>query len=192
MFMRHLSIIGFLSILGLSYAAPVPREEAKIVLYHPVRKGDTWVYEMTVGKNQSEEETIVVTNVDEKDGCKIVTVEEQINGKKRIPWIMSVSEKGLYKLVHNDEKLDPPACVLTIPAKLGDQWKVGESMATVRAIEKVKVPAGDYAAIRVDWNFLDRNGLSKTIKYWYAPEVCTVRVETEECVTVLKSFTPAK
>jgi hypothetical protein len=91
-------------------------------------------------------------------------------------------------------------CLLKLPAKAGDEWEVRSTRnevefkltATVRKVEKVKVPAGTFEAVPV---VLEGTvgGRTITATQWYAPGVGLVKVnQGETTIEELKSFTPGK
>jgi hypothetical protein len=179
--------------------APIPRERQDSGLYHSTRKGDRWVYSYT---DEREVESYVVTAVEEKSGCKIVSVGREEKGKVVETVVWSVSDKGLYELSTGDRKNDPPLGRVQLPAKTGDEWKITQDRAgwtslrgvgKVTVSEEVRVPAGTFTTIRVDWTYkLDYATRSKSV--WYAQGVGMVKLVDWDANKeyVLKSFTVGK
>ncbi|MBA4067859.1 MAG: hypothetical protein C0501_29995 [Isosphaera sp.] len=192
--MPRLLAVAVLSVVGLG-AAPVPPDGGKPAPYLPARKGTTWVYAYDGG-----EVTYVVTAVEEKDGCKLVTQRRVVDdGGMVFGTKVSVSDKGLYLVDTRDGDLDSPLPLLKLPAKAGDKWEVSvdrpkklTGVVTVAGVEEVKVPAGAYTAVRVEWKYT-LDGASQSRTYWYAPGVGLVkqhsRTKDLESELALKAFT---
>jgi hypothetical protein len=171
-------------------AAPVPPDRAKPLPYYPTQKGTKWVYEYDGG-----ELTHVVTAVEDKDAGKLVTVEKEVSGKITPLWTVSVSEKGLFQIAEGKEKLEVPLPLLILPAKRGDKWELDHTSrsaklkgtVSVGEVEQIEVPAGKYAALRVDWDYkIDDTPQRRT--FWYAPGVGMVKMKTRINELRLKSF----
>jgi hypothetical protein len=149
------------------------------------------------------EYTEVVTGVEAKDGTTLVAVGREGKGRVTPFSTLEVSGRGLYRVKTGNTKMDPPRCLLKLPAKAGDTWahvpppnqglKAGY---THRGEEEVDVPAGKYTAVKVEAELELRDGTTSRVTYWYAPGVGRVkqvtRTKTGESVEVLKSFTPGK
>ena len=181
----------FLAVPHLALPAPIPRERQDSGLYHPTRQGDKWVYEHDNG-----ETAFVITDVEEKDGTKIVAVGSD-DWKPPLPVMrVSVSEKALYQLPIKGADLPATVCLLKLPAKVGDKWEFKtsgpdgkmEGSVTVAAIEKVEVPAGTFTAIRVELSY-SGDGKPRRITHWYAREVGLIKSTDGKTTCRLKSFT---
>jgi hypothetical protein len=199
--------LGLAALVPLAPAAPVPKEADKPPLYFPTRLGDTrvWAWADNVASD-SVEFTEVVTEVESKNGTKLITVETTSGKKYRCTDRYSLSEKGLFRLAHDDHRYDRPWCVLKAPYRAGDKWAVDvvnhhgvgvKSTHTIGELEWVEVPAGKFRALRVDTEH-DGETPRLTATSWYAPNVGLVkmvprsRAGKEEGAFVLKSFTPGK
>ena len=112
-----LTVSVVIASLGINSAAPIPEVAKNPVLYYPTTVGSKWVYESKDG-----EETRVVTRVEEKNGAKVVTVEESTGGKVRLTTCVAVSEKGL--LTVPTDKYNEPIWLLQLPLKAGKQWQI--------------------------------------------------------------------
>jgi hypothetical protein len=206
------TLIPCLSLLRDSAAAPVPPGGDK-PLYYPTEVGTKWVWEFpnTPGV---EPRTLTVSAVKDKDGAKVVTVDEAgADGKTAYYKTMKVSEDGLFLVGDRVNSWESPLCILKLPHKDGAKWEA-ESITeqkvrtggtyrdkerrqlTATGPEEVKVPAGTFNAIRVKEVVSSREST-----YWYAPGVGMVKCQSESRLgakqptiseTVLKSFTPAK
>jgi hypothetical protein len=183
--------------LGLSTAAPVPKEKA--VLYHPTRVGSQWVY-----KSGDRESVEAVSAAEEKDGVWLVTVGRMRRGQVEPAHVVSVSAKGLAIVAGFPVgDLTEPAWLLKLPQTEGNKWEVvlaaeqwGRAIGSAKAFgpEKVEVPAGTFKAIRVEFElpYIDgREGKAKKT-IWYAPEVGKVKEVYGETVELLKSFDRGK
>lgn len=108
---------------------------------------------------------------------------------------------GPFVFVTQDAYYDTPWCLLNSPSKAKDKWATnaflaggGKLLGSMQVIGKkrLKVPAGEYLATQVDWNYSIDPGPKKcTISYWYAEGVGLIQVGDPPTV-VLKSFIPRK
>jgi hypothetical protein len=196
---RLLTIAPALILLAaLAPAAPVPPDR-KPVPYMATTRGTVWTY--ADGKS---EYTDVVTGVEKKaDGAVVVTIARK--GKDRaVPVsVVEVSARGLYRVSNGTAAVDPPRCLLKLPAKPGDTWEHAPrppgrgqpGVYTLKGEEEVEVPAGKYKALRVDAVLEWPDGPRPTT-YWYAPGVGRVKMVSVsagvERVEALKAFVPGK
>jgi hypothetical protein len=195
---RMIATFAILSFaLALASAAPAP-EIVRPPIYYPTKVGAKWVCTDEFGRDRS----FSVTEVEDKEGAKIVTVSEEMMGGKVLFEVMAVSEKGLFKLQAGEFKNKPPLYELRLPIKVGNKWdwtipsqpRVMEykGTRTVQKEETVTVPAGTYSAIPVVFEGT-RAGRPYRYTSWYASNVGLVkkRVDQGNREMVLKSFTPA-
>lgn len=198
-------------LLGLTVAAPLPKDTAKEP-YYPTKKGTTWIYRVN-----EQEETFVVTDVQKKDGATIVSVGQIVLGTLDGPKDVIVSDAGVFEIKPSYASRDKkkPRPILELPAKAGDVKEIDWSgprpgkvpllwRKTVGAEEAVKTPAGTFEAISVEDAFYlktkdgGRGELQCRGKKWFAPGVGLVREvieqdgKAEKEYGVLVSFTPAK
>jgi hypothetical protein len=190
-------------------AAPVPREADRPPVYFPTRVGDTWVWGWVGDKTEFTE---VVTEVESKEGAKVITVETMAEGTPLSPEkysaieTYSLTERGLFRLSHGDQRYEKPWCVLKAPYRAGEKWEVdvkdhfgvgGKSSHTIGEFEWVEVPAGKFWALRVETVHAGEKP-PLTATSWYARGIGQVkmvarsRAGKEEGAVVLKSFTPGK
>lgn len=100
----------------LAPAQPAPKIEPP--LYFPTKVGTKWVQSTPDG-----ERTFEVTAVEEKDGATLVVVTQVVGRWRQVCQVVSVSERGLYRVEASDQiLLLPPLCVLLLPHKPGDSW----------------------------------------------------------------------
>jgi hypothetical protein len=192
-------------LLGLSPAAPVPESAGPSPLYFPTQVGTTWVYQHPNGELR-----LRITGVESKDKTSVVIVKMMTEeGRGRFWEKVEVSHEGL-AVVENLmlSQSDPPIRWLKGPTKAGEKrrlnttFRLGDADVPVEVsvichgVEKVKVPAGEFRAIRVrgtvSWGSISLDS-GKTEERWYAPDVGLVRwVSDSGHTVVLKSFTLGK
>lgn len=185
-------LAGFSVVLHLAVAAPVPTHlfPKDPPLAFPTRVGTTWVYEGTSGK-----QTLVISEVKEKDGAKLVTTVWVSEDGKRTPnMVQLINETGVYIVSEDGEKHKEPWLFVKLPYREGQTWepKVGPSTLgkmTAGPIERIRVPAGEFTAARIDWEISFGNGKTQKVTYWHAHRVGLVRLDEQ---MKLKSFTPGK
>jgi hypothetical protein len=165
-------------------------------MYYPTKVGTERVYEEG-GKTT----VLVVTGVKSRDGAKIVSVGQRVGGAVTPFETMAVSPRGLTRLEIMGRPLDPTLVLLKLPHRPDRQWGAAASypgisskgMITARGPEKIKVPAGQFNAIRLEDEYSINGGPLRKVTTWYAPGVGMVmKVSTaggRESLTVLKSFT---
>lgn len=182
--------------LALAPAAPVPREARG--LYFPTAVGARWVY-------QKDDKEVIdeVTGVEWTNGTAVVTVCRGGHGEDRdVLWRVAVSEAGLSWVERLKDRLDPPRCFLRLPARAGETWEwTGNGhpphaqtwQVDAHGLERVKVPAGEYTAARVDHRRLGVMCMNVYETLWYAPKVGPVKSAFNgRSAWVLKSFTPGR
>lgn len=188
----------------------VPPGRREPVYYYPTRVGDRLTYRYPTG-----DETHVVTAVERKGDTRAVSVgkvegDEKVSPRKKV----EVSAEGVFVIqgvtyhprvtgfgqLTTDAvygNLDEPHCLLKLPAAPGLRWSAPfeagfRAWSTARAEESVRVPAGEFKAIPVDWVIDDEANPRKPRRFWYAPGVGAVKLEDEEGGFVLQSFHPGK
>jgi hypothetical protein len=183
--------------LGAAFCAAPTKEDKNAETYYPSKKGAKWVYEWRYRSSPPDEQIEILASVDARRDGTVMTVNSIDDRGEEFMEKILVSRSGLYKLQSLQTKLDPPLCILKLPFKSDSEWEdeTGNSKGKCveRKIERVKVPAGSYDAIRVEWEgTIDGNALSS--KSWYAPKVGLVKEVwgDEDRVKLLKAFAPGK
>ncbi len=131
----------------------------------------------------------------EKGGSTLVTTESVGADGTRTPYMVQrVSATGMFLVAELGTDYVAPWCLLKLPHKDGQTWETDSRYSWQKApvpgkmtagpVEKVKVPAGEFTAARVEW---ERN--ERTYTYWYANGVGLVRLGEDMLLT---SFTPGK
>jgi hypothetical protein len=192
--MARLLVALVIAVIALTASAPatqVPEGTRQPPLYFPVQKGARWVYEDTElwfkESGPHGEYSEVVTDVsDGARGAKVVTVARvEAGGKTGVTRSYEVSTTGVFGLPERGALSTRPFCYLKLPHKAGQTW----DSFVAHGPEKLKVPAGEFEVIRVEWRYYD-GPLDVT---YYAPGVGPVKkVWQQSQISVLKSFTPGK
>jgi hypothetical protein len=200
-------------VLRQATVPPAPDQEA---VYFPTEVGATWLYEEDIGGTKREKRYQVVSVDKQSDGLVISVATAKPGGVTALRDRWLVSNKGLTRLQIAGIKLDSPVCVLRLPHKAGENWKVRISGSeqltrdahgnqivgsitretgnvTQVAVEEVVVPAGKYRAIRVEMITSPAGGKESRRTSWFAPGVGEVKLTVDGSdFRVLKSFTPGK
>ena len=190
---RCVGTVAFLS-LTLPFAvpaAPAPEPVAG-TLFYPTTVGTKWVYWDGEGHIH-----FTISRVVEKDGQKFITVEQVLtSGRRWAAEVIGVSEKGLVQTQAGSRQLDPPLYLLKLPCRKGDRWQVtpkAPETTTTAYPEQVRVPAGEFTAIRVETT--ERGETPGNRARWFAPGVGTIKwrynVNGKTRERLLTSFTPA-
>lgn len=179
-----------LVVLAPAVAAPVPK--ALPPVYHPTTVGTKWV--MTSSKHRM---TYTVTASEEKDGETLVVIESEVEGQsgkgedRRV-----VSKAGVFGTGEPDKRV----AFLKLPAKKGDRWVIeghgapgrDEWAGVAGEVEKVKVPAGEFDALRVDTEVLSGGKVTGRMTFWYATGCGVVKKDVNGDVWVMESFEKGK
>jgi hypothetical protein len=165
-------------------AAPVPKGAEQKPLYFPTAVGAKWVYETPDG----ELETAVVSAVEKGDDGALTVSRAGADGTRVAYTKTVVTANGLRR---DDAANGKSGWLLKTNVKAGDSWDSPDGKRTVYGPEEVKVPAGTFTALRVEWEQFGASYAS-----WYAPGVGEVKrvakVDGTETVTrALKAFRPA-
>jgi hypothetical protein len=167
-------------------AAPVPKEINPPGPFFPAKLGTAWAYRGTFPSGE-QETTEVILESETKDGETRFSVGCALNDNGTGPRLLGADRfvakaDGLFLLEQAGAKYDPPLCILKLPLRRGDSWKVSvlrgeekvEGNFTVgKELEEVAVPAGKFRAYRVERRLVSR-GKEEAI-YWYAPGVGVVK-----------------
>lgn len=186
--------LALLTAPALLAAAPVPKERSR-PLYFPTQVGARWVY----ADRTSGEVTEEVTDVEDYEGAKLVTVSRRMapSGRLVVVQRVAVSEKGLREVNTRPPTAAPglvPGRWLLDFSRTPDRRKVREIPGpwwyAFVGYDEVEVPAGTYWAAKV----VPDGGTLSSGAYWYARGVGlvkrTVRSKGKvETVRALKSFT---
>jgi hypothetical protein len=168
---------------------------ADLPVYYPTRVGTKWVY-----LRGGVEETRVVTRAEARAGEKVVTVEDVRKEGNKPYQTVSVRPDGLFLVSESGEAYDPPWQVLKLPFKAGEVWETTTRRTTLRIAskkttdgeERLKVPAGEFATLRIKSEWSSGVGRAPTrSSYWYAAGVGLVQIDDPPHL-VLKSFTPGE
>lgn len=194
-FFRLTLIAGFLCFL-----VPLGRCHGQGALqksqYSPLEIGNTWHYK--VGNKK----VVVRVAAHEKVGDVLCArLESTLDGKTKVEHV-AVQADGIYRYQANKKKLDPPLCILKLPAKAGDSWMVNSTIGETKASgkfklteEEVEVPAGKYKTMKATSHGFKIGTRPLTIIYWYTPGTGIVKQQLTiagvEVVLELEQFQPA-
>jgi hypothetical protein len=189
-------------------AAPTPKQDEAAKLYYPTRVGDKWTYLFTrtsddargvITPAEPKEWEFVeeVTAVEPKKGAKVVTVGRYEAGGKVYPnRVRQVSEEGVWQTEEMGKAFRNPWVHLKLPHKAGQSWEneeqIKDTTLTAHGPEKLKVPAGEFVAVRVEQRKSGKPDSDPIQTDWYAPRVGIVKLKTGNLLMVMKEFTPGK
>jgi hypothetical protein len=185
------ALLGLIGAIPLA-AAPVPDHlmQKDPPLAFPTKVGTKWVYE--VG---DETWVIVISKVEEKDGAKLVTTERVHEDGRREPLtVESISEEGMSIISASGLDYDKPWPFVKLPYREGWTWEVKvmwsdrigfRGTMTAGPWEKVRVPAGEFTAARIE----EDRGKDCKVSSWFVHRVGLVQRGND---WKLKSFTPGK
>jgi hypothetical protein len=188
-----------LALAALVLSAPVPKADPLPPgPYFPTTVGFKW----SVEQDGHRTEYAVSKVEDGPGGSKLVTVDFSTGGITLRPlWVIEVSESGLSvvasggRMIRDSKRLERPEVWLKAGAKVGDSWETwlpsdpgSKVVRTLRGAGRVKTPAGEFHAVRVDEEVTTSIGETDRRAYWYSPgrgEVRVDRLDTGEAVRSL-------
>jgi hypothetical protein len=202
---RLLTLFTMLALLVGTRVGEVPAQDAAPApappYYFPVQLGTRWVYLWKHEGRKDEEAVEVVMAVESGNaGAKVVTVGRAHEDGKNWPTEkFEVSPRGLMwkeNLVGYGGYPEPPHFQVKLPHRDGQTWAIDPAARNgtrlrARGPERVKVPAGAYDCIRVEY-LQNHPTPTPTPTRWYARGVGMVKLECGDLQVVLKSFTPGE
>lgn len=193
----HLLLLALACALSVSQVVPEAPPPRPATLYFPTRVGAKWVYLWTSDKEKDEEVVEVVAAIEQgKDGAKVITVARVgRDGNAHPVQRFEVSSRGLLWTENLfGQGLHGPGCQLKLPHKPGQKWSNGwtglKTTLTAHGPEKVKVPAGEFECIRVEYR--DERSPDPIQTRWYAVGIGEVKLKSGDLLIVLKSFDAGK
>src|SRR5262245_43779453 len=162
--------------------------------YYPLKVGNTWEYR--VG---GEKVTVRVAR-EETEGKETVAVLETTAGEKKLSERLSARPDGIYRHTAEDMTINPPLCILQLPAKAGTSW-TASGVAGGLAVggtftsgeEAVAVPAGKFQTVTSTCPKFRIDRVRMELTYWFAPGVGMVkqrlRIGDREVLVELEKFT---
>jgi len=183
-----------LSVVATAPAAPIPKHlmPKEPAFAFPTKVGTTWVYEMG-GKDKT---LVISESEDAREGKRVTTEWVEPDGKRSPHMVRLVTTKGIFLVEEVGEKCEAPVCQMKSPHREGESWKTKASLGptlsitvnrTAGPIERVKVPAGEFAAARVNCEFDPDFEAIPTVKasFWYADGIGLIQMGDD---MKLKSF----
>jgi len=170
---------------------------ASVEQLFPHGNGDTWEMARTLG-GKSDKVLLTVTGSTEAAGVCSFSVETQSNGGLLQAEGYVADSSGLYRVsvgVDKSGRVEPRMPVLRAPIKPGDTWEwkgklsgggspvTGSGQFALAGPEKVKTPAGEFDAYRLDQTLkLNAGGGLQVVKstQWLAPKVGLVKQVTDD------------
>ncbi|MCU0703548.1 MAG: hypothetical protein MUF18_06170 [Fimbriiglobus sp.] len=173
-------------------AAPVPKAlQKKAAEWMPLLAGAKWEF-VSADDNATTTDTREITSVGEKDGHTTAT-QRTINLTQEF----RRDDVGVAVVKTSNRGESKPRYVVRHGMKEGDTWEndMGgySEVRTVGRIERIKVPAGEFDAVPVKFQYVQQGQAFQTGAVWYAAGVGLVRIDTDGSPSeVLKAYTPGK
>ena len=175
--------------LGLSFAAPLPKDAAR-PLYFPTHVGTKWVYFWDwTGGYKDQEYVEVITAAKKTNGVWRVTVGRD---DEKTSFVWEVTEDGFAL----SESYDLPfvrvtSTALKYPSKQGQMWDgPDDTRMTAFGPEKFTFNGNEVEAIRVEERNTKFPGWLRT--RWYGKGIGLLKDKAPGITITLKSFTPGK
>lgn len=189
---RPAAVLLALLSLAVAVAAPVPKALKKAEPeWMPLRAGNKWEY-VSADDNSTTTDTREITAAGEKDGVvtatqRTVNLTQEFRRDADGVAVVKTSNRGEAK----------PRYIVKHKMKEGDTWEndMGgyTEVRTVGKAETIKLPAGEFEAVPVKFQYVQNGTPFQTGAVWYADGVGLVRIDTEGSASeVLKAFTPGK
>ena len=172
-------------------AAPVPKALKKGAEWMPLDAGAKWEY-VSAEDNSTTTDTREITSASEKDGVhfasqRTINLTQEFRRDADGVAVVKTTNRG-------DTK---PRYIIKHAMKEGDTWEndLGgyTETRTVGKAEKIKLPAGEFEAVPVQFKYVQNGTPFQSGTVWYADGVGLVRIDTDGSGSeVLKAFTPGK
>lgn len=189
---RSAVLLAVLLSAAAAVAAPVPKALKKNAPeWMPLTAGSKWEY-VSTDDNTVTTDTREITAADDKDG-KTTATQRTINLTQEF----RRDETGVAVVKTSNRGETKPRYVVKHAMKEGDTWEndLGgyTEVRTVGKVEKITLPAGQYDAVPVKFQYVQNGAAFQSGTVWYADGVGLVRIDTEGGGSeVLKAFTPGK
>ena len=185
------ALLAVLSVT-LTVAAPVPKALKKSEPdWMPLHAGSKWEY-VSADDTSTTTDTREITAVGEKDGAatasqRTINLTQEFRRDADGVAVVKTSNRGESK----------PRYIVKHKMKEGDTWEneMGgyTEVRTVGKVETIKLPAGEFEAVPVKFQYVQNGAAFQTGTVWYADGVGLVRIDTEGTASeVLKAFTTGK
>jgi hypothetical protein len=205
--------VGLLLAVGAMPGHGQEKKGYKSELY-PLGDGYQWRYKATV--NDAPTQQVVMTaekpelyehkfTVDKKEvpDTAVRYHLKIVSGKKELFEQVAVFNDGVYRLSTADKDITPPLRFLKLPVKEGESWTWKATSENVPLTgtftcerDKVKVPAGEFDALRVSCPDFQLGAEKMGLDYWFAKDVGIVkqrvRVGKSDVTLELEDFKPGK
>jgi hypothetical protein len=190
--MTRPAVLLALLVCGVAVAAPVPKALKKSgPEWMPLDAGAKWEY-VSADDNSTTTDTREIVRASEKDGVvtahqRTINLTQDFRKDADGVAVVKTSNRGEAK----------PRYVIKHGMKDGDTWEndMGgyTEVRTVGKAEKIKLPAGEFEAVPVKYQYVQNGQAFQTGTVWYADGVGLVRIDTEGSASeVLKAYTPGK
>ena len=176
----------------VAVAAPVPKALKKGgPEWMPLDSGAKWEY-VSADDNSTTTDTREITSVSEKDGARFAS-QRTINLTQEF----RKDADGVAVVKTTNRGDTKPRYIVKHAMKEGDTWEndMGSytEVRTVGKAEKLKLPAGEFEAVPVQFKYVQNDASFQSGTVWYADGVGLVRIDTDGSGSeVLKAFTPGK
>jgi hypothetical protein len=181
-----------LLLAGLALAAPVPKALKKGgPEWMPLAAGAKWEYVSADNAGETTD-TREITGVSEKDGA-VFASQRTINLTQEFRKD-AVGVAVVKTAARGDTS---PRYIVRHGMKEGDTWDndMGgyTETRTVGKAEKLKLPAGEFEAVPVKFQYVQQGNTFQSGTVWYADGIGLVRIDTDGSTSeVLKAFTPGR
>ena len=176
-------LLTLLASVALAVAAPTPKAASSGPLYAPTKVGTRWTEALKTDKGVIRTTVWEVTDAKEKGGEWTVTVTGRVSDDRqpRFTKTVVVSEKG----VTHREGEGTPYSLLRTPVKADATWteKIRPEGGGVEIVheyrivgqEKVKVPAGEFDAVKVEMEVKGLPNAAVKNTFWLVAGVGVVK-----------------
>lgn len=186
------TLLTLLALTPLLLAAPVPKSlKRKAADWMPLGEGCKWEY-VSADDATAVVDVREITAVEERDGVVVATQKTSNLSQE-----FRRDSEGV-AVVRSNGRASPQPRYITKPnMKEGDTWEADiggyTEVRTVGKAEKLTLPAGEFTALPVKFQYVQNGAAFQTGTVWYADGVGLVRIDTDgQPSQVLKAFTRGK
>lgn len=189
---RPAALLALFALAPVLLAAPVPKSlKRQATEWMPLEAGCRWEY-VSADDPTAVVDVREISEVEERDG--VLTATQKTSN---LTQEFRRDAQGVAVVKSNGRNSPQPRYITKPGMKEGDTWEADiggyTEVRTVGKAEKLTLPAGEFTALPVKFQYVQNGAAFQTGTVWYADGVGLVRIDTDgQPSQVLKAFTRGK
>jgi hypothetical protein len=173
-------------LVALLLAAAAPAQDPS---YFPLKEGHTWTYRVIGGKESKAPVVMKVAGFEKVGDDRCARLEMRRDKDLITTELFTVRKDGVYRVEFGGTRITPPVCLLKLPLKSGENWKVDSKIGErdfkavfVAGTEKLKLTADVGGkkteisdTVTVTIKDLKVEGQALTTTYYFAEKIGMVK-----------------